>query len=38
MSVSRQFLDQFTFRRDEYDLIVSRLGQEPNDSSPGRLW
>jgi len=41
MSVSQRFLDQIALSRDEYELIVARLGREPNELELGMfgsLW
>jgi phosphoribosylformylglycinamidine synthase len=41
MSVSQQFLDQIALSRQEYELIVARLGREPNELELGMfgaLW
>jgi phosphoribosylformylglycinamidine synthase II len=41
MSVSQSFLDQIALNREEYELIVSRLGREPNELELGMfgaLW
>lgn len=41
MSVSQSFLDQIALNRQEYELIVSRLGREPNELELGMfgaLW
>jgi len=41
MSVSQSFLDQIALNRDEYELIVERLGREPNELELGMfgaLW
>jgi phosphoribosylformylglycinamidine synthase II len=41
MSVSQSFLDQIALSWDEYDLIVERLGREPNELELGMfgaLW
>ena len=37
MSVSKETLDQIALSQDEYDLIVSRLGREPNPLELGML-
>jgi phosphoribosylformylglycinamidine synthase II len=41
MSVSQSFLDQIALNREEYELIVERLGREPNELELGMfgaLW
>ncbi len=41
MSVSQSFLDQIALNREEYEVIVSRLGREPNELELGMfgaLW
>jgi len=41
MSVSQSFLDQIALNRQEYELIVARLGREPNELELGMfgaLW
>ncbi|KPK21029.1 MAG: phosphoribosylformylglycinamidine synthase, partial [Dehalococcoidia bacterium SM23_28_1] len=41
MSVSQRFLDQIALNRQEYELIVERLGREPNELELGMfgaLW
>jgi phosphoribosylformylglycinamidine synthase len=41
MSVSQRFLDQIALNRQEYELIVARLGREPNELELGMfgaLW
>lgn len=41
MSVSQSFLDQIALSREEYEVIVSRLGREPNELELGMfgaLW
>ena len=41
MAVDRRALDSIALSRDEYDLIVSRLGREPNEVELGMfgaLW
>ena len=41
MAIDQRVLDQIALSRDEYDLIVARLGREPNDVELGMfgaLW
>ncbi|HZQ38125.1 MAG TPA: AIR synthase related protein, partial [Dehalococcoidia bacterium] len=41
MSVDQRFLDQIALSRDEYALVVERLGREPNELELGMfgaLW